>query len=241
MTLLSETTLVLDRLAPFPLTAPYLTMPPLTEPLEPPIDVGRDEAARAARDELSKAIYHRDEPGVVSKILLWAYERVSELLGALAALSPGGSWGLLALAVVLVLVAVVVRWRVGALARTRATSAPTVFGAARVRTAAEHRAAADAAASRADYDTAVRERFRALARELEERAVLDERPGRTADELARETAAAAPDAAEVLHTAARAFNEVCYGGRQATRETDVCVRAADDVVRRIPRTVVSAP
>jgi hypothetical protein len=208
---------------------------------EPPIDVGREEAARAARDELAKAIYHRDEPGVVSRILLWAYHELRELLGTLAALSPGGSWGLLALVLVLALVALVIRWRAGALARSRATSAPAVFAEAR-RTAAEHRAAADAAAARADYSTAVRERFRALARELEERAILDERPARTADEVAREVAAVAPDTAGLLRAAARAFDDVCYGGRRATREADAHVRAADDAVRRIRRTAaVSSP
>jgi len=205
---------------------------------QPPVDVGREEAARAARDELAKAIYHRDEPGVISRLLRWLYWELLELLGTIASLSPGGWWGLLALLLFLVLVAVVIRWRAGALARSGATSPPAVFAEARIRTAGEYRAAADAAAARGDYATAVRERFRALARDLEERAILDERPARTADELAREVAAVAPDTAEPLRAAARTFNDVCYGGRRATRDADARVRAADEAVRRIRRTAV---
>ena len=204
----------------------------------PPIDVSGADAARAAREELTKGIYHRDEPGVVSRFLTWAQEHLVRLFGAIAALSPGGWWGLLALAAVLALAVVVVRRRVGALARARARSDRTVF-AGLSRSAAEHRAAAEEAAARGDHETAVRERFRALGRTLEERTFLDERPGRTADEVAREGALVAPDAAAALRTAALVFDEVCYGGRVATAETHALVRAADDAVRDIRRPVLA--
>ncbi|MET9018871.1 DUF4129 domain-containing protein [Actinopolymorpha sp. NPDC004070] len=200
----------------------------------PPIDVGGADAARAARDELTKGIYHRDEPGLVSRFLVWARDWLADVFARIAAVSPGGWWGLLALAALLVLAVIVVHRRVGALARTRARADGAVFGGT-VRSAAEHREAARAAAGRGDHETAVREGFRALVRELEERAFLDERPGRTADEVAREGSAVAPGAAVPLRTAAREFDEVCYGGRVATARAYDEIRAADDAVRRIRR------
>jgi hypothetical protein len=199
---------------------------------DPPVDVGREEAARAAREELSKGIYHRDEPGVISRLLGWLLDQARHLLETIAAYSPGGAWGLLALGTLLVLAIVVIRWRLGALARSAAQQAAPVFSG-RTLTAAEHRAAADAAAARGDADTACRERFRALVRELEERTVLDERPGRTADEVAGEVAVLAPAAAEVLRTAAQVFDEVTYGGRRATPDNDAAIRRADEAVRKL--------
>lgn len=200
--------------------------------MSPPIDIGREEAARAAREELSKREYHTDDPGLVSRFLQWVLDWLRGLLADASERSPGGLVGLAIIVGVLVLGLLVIRWRIGRLARARARRDGAVF-AGRRRTAAEHRAAADAAAAAGDYDAAVRERFRALIRDLEERTVLDERPGRTADEVAREVAALAPDAAEPIELAARLFDEVCYGGRRATADTDERIRAADTAVHRV--------
>jgi len=201
-------------------------------PFDPPIDIGRDEAARAARDELSKEIYHRDDPGIIASILQWILERAQELLFTVALHSPGGSWGLLALVLVLVIAIVVIRWRLGAVARSAAERTSAVF-TGRARTAAEHRAAAEAALAAGDYDTACRERFRAVVRTLEERTFLDERPGRTADEVARDVAAIAPQVADELAAAARVFDDVCYGGEPGTAAAHAVIQAADDAVCRL--------
>ena len=60
------------------------------------------------------------------------------------------------------------------------------------------------------------ERFRAIVRELEERAVLAEQPGRTAGEAAAAAAGRLPALAAELAAAARLFDDVRYGGRVAT-------------------------
>ena len=62
--------------------------------------------------------------------------------------------------------------------------------------------------------------------------VLDPRPGRTADEVAREAGAAVPTIAGDLRAAAEIFDEVWYGGRPATPQYDALMRQADDRVRR---------
>jgi hypothetical protein len=58
-------------------------------PADPPIDIGRDEAADAAGRELAKAIYHADQ-GPVERIFGWIVERVADLLAMAAAVAPGG-------------------------------------------------------------------------------------------------------------------------------------------------------
>lgn len=79
-----------------------------------------------------------------------------------------------------------------------------------------HRAAAEHAAARGDYDTALRERFRAVLRGLEQRGMLEVRRSRTARETSDEAAAALPpELSDELHPAAGAFDEVVYGGRPA--------------------------
>ena len=80
-------------------------------------------------------------------------------------------------------------------------------------TAADYRAEAERFAAAQDWREAVRARFRAVIRELEQRGVLDPRPGRTAGEIAAEGGGAVPEIGNDLRRAARTFDEVWYGGR----------------------------
>ncbi|MBF6328671.1 DUF4129 domain-containing protein [Nocardia transvalensis] len=84
--------------------------------------------------------------------------------------------------------------------------------------AGTHRTAAEQAAARHDYDTALRERFRAVVRGLEQGGVLEVRRSRTARESADAAVATVPDQAVELPGAARSFDEVVYGGRTATED-----------------------
>ena len=77
----------------------------------------------------------------------------------------------------------------------------------------------------------MRERLRAVVRSLEERAVLDERPGRTADEAAAEAGRALPGCAAGLRSAAVLFDEVWYGGRPAGPESYAALRDLDAQVQ----------
>lgn len=98
--------------------------------------------------------------------------------------------------------------------RTAARAAGTLFDAG-VRSAADHRAAAESLAGEGRWSEAVQERMRAVFRSLEERTLLDPRPGRTADEAAAEAAATLPSHAAALRAAARTFDDVTYGGHPA--------------------------
>jgi len=194
---------------------------------EPPIDIGRDEAAEAAARELAKGIYHADQ-GLVERIFGWIVERVADLFAMAATAAPGGYLSLLVLLVLVVAAIVVIRLRIGAVGRA-VGGAPELFGDGPV-ASAEYRRAADAFAARGEWAEAVRARMRAVVRGLEERDLLDVRPGRTADEAAREAGAVLPQCAADLAAAARTFDDVWYGGRAATAEMDAQLRAVDAAV-----------
>lgn len=196
-------------------------------PSDVPVDIGRDEAAEAARRELADPIYRAADPGLMRKALDWLAERLTELLNAASGVVPGGLLGLVVLALLLVPLVLAVatgRLRMGRPVRGR-TRQP-VFGKPR-RSAAEHRAAAETAAARGAYGEAVRDRMRALVADLEQRGVLDERPGRTADEAAAEAGAQLPACAAGLTTAAGIFDDVVYGGQPATPQSYAMVADTD--------------
>jgi hypothetical protein len=194
-----------------------------------PVELGREAAQQAAREELAKQVYRDAGPGLTERFLRWVLDRVGDLLDELAGVSPGGYAGLVVLALLVLVAAVAIRLKVGPLGRREATEQALFVGAER--TAAEHRAAADAHAAAGRWAEAVRERLRAIVRSLEERAVLEPRPGRTADEAASEAGAALPDCAAGLRSAALLFDDVWYGGRPVGPEGDAALRELDDRVR----------
>ncbi|MFD3748237.1 DUF4129 domain-containing protein [Nocardia sp. NPDC058633] len=109
----------------------------------------------------------------------------------------------------------------------------------RLGAAAEHRAAAENAASRRDYDRALRERFRAVLRGLEQDGSLPVRRSRTAQETADDaTTALAPQHSTELHPAARSFDEVVYGGRAATEHEYRRLEYADRYSQSAPPPVL---
>lgn len=193
--------------------------------------VDRTVAREAAQRELSKAIYHRNDPSLLARIAAAVLRWLLRVLQAAAGAAPGGALGLVALVVLVAIAVVVLRLRVGPLlVGARVPAGP--LAAVRPLTPEEHRRAADRFAAEGRWAEAVRERLRAVAGELEARGVLDPRPGRTADEVAAEAGARLPALAPRLRGAARMFDEVWYGGRPATPEAESGLRELDDAVRR---------
>lgn len=181
-----------------------------------PGPIGRDAARELARRELHKAIYHRDEPSFFDRMMRRLSDWLAALLDRLQHMrtGTGGSWtALVIVLVVLVLVAAVVWWRVGNVRRNAASRDRLLED--RSTTSENHRERAEHHATAGEWAAAIRERLRAIARDLEERAILEPRPGRTADELAADAGAALPDHAADLASAVRIFDDVWYGGRTA--------------------------
>ncbi|GCE02020.1 DUF4129 domain-containing protein [Embleya hyalina] len=191
-----------------------------------PVDIPRDDARDAARDELSRVEYHRDDPNPVRRILDWLFDRLGDLVSRAGDNTPGGYTGLAVIVLLLVAALVLLRLRLGPLGAARRAESP-LYGEQGPMPAARHRAAADAHAAAGRWDEAVRERFRAIVRDLEERAVLDVRPGRTADEAAVEGGRGLPEVAADLRAAAAIFDDVHYGGRTADRALDDRLRDLD--------------
>ncbi|MFC6011685.1 DUF4129 domain-containing protein [Nocardia lasii] len=105
--------------------------------------------------------------------------------------------------------------------------------------AAEHRAAAENAAAHRDYDRALRERFRAVLRGLEQDGSLPVRRSRTARETADDATTALPlEQSTELHPAAQSFDEVVYGGRAATEDEYRRLEYADRYSQSAPPPVL---
>ncbi|WP_439812151.1 DUF4129 domain-containing protein [Streptomyces sp. P9-2] len=197
---------------------------------EPPVTLPRDPAREAARRELSKQMYHENDPSWLQRALEAFWDWVDDLLGAASTATPGGALGLVVIVVAVLAVLAALWWRLGTPRRSPVTS-PVLFDD-RPRSAAEHRAAAEAHAAQGHWNQAVQERMRAVVRALEERALLDPRPGRTADEAAAEAGRALPAHSDRLRTAARDFDDVRYGGRTATEDTYRGLAALDGDLER---------
>jgi len=194
-----------------------------------PGDITRSGAQDEARRELRKAIYHVADPSPVQRFMNWLFDKIGRLLDGAVRVAPGGLPSLVG--VVIVIVAIVVALRLGlGPARLRDALTDRRRGAA-AKTAAEYRAEAETLAAQGKYKDAIRARFRAIVRELEERGVLDPRPGRTAGEIAREAGAAVRAVADDLRTAAAAFDEAWYGRRDAGQAEYARVAGADERIR----------
>jgi uncharacterized protein DUF4129 len=179
-----------------------------------PVVIDRDDARHAAESELSRHEYQAAHPNLVERALSWLIQQLGKLFAQASIVTPGGALGLLVLLAVAVLVVVVIRLRVGKFAREN--RAPRTVFEDRPRAARDYRRGAEGAAAAGDFAGAVRERFRAIVRELEESGVLEELSGRTADEAAWEAGQRLPHSRDELLAAAQLFDAVHYGGRQAS-------------------------
>ena len=139
---------------------------------------------------------------------------------------PGGWWAAVALTALLATIIAVVLSRTGPLARSRRAGGQLITGSGPL-SAADHRLRAGRLADAGDYAAAIMERVRAIARELDDRAVLIPRAGRTANEMAEEAAAALPAEAGALRTAALLFDDICYGDRPGTQAGYALIQELD--------------
>ncbi|MFJ9627463.1 DUF4129 domain-containing protein [Streptomyces sp. NPDC101175] len=184
---------------------------------EPPVTIPRDPAREAARRELSKQMYHENDPSLVQRALDAVSRWVDELFSKASEATPGGTLGLIVVILVVLAVLAALWWRLGTPRREPASTAALFDD--RPRSAAEHRSAAETHAGQGHWNPAVQERMRAIVRSLEERALLDVRPGRTADESVAEAGRALPSHTAELRAAAGHFDDVTYGGRGASEQS----------------------
>jgi len=206
---------------------------PLGVPVQPDRSTAREWLAR----ELAGSEYREAQGSWLARAWAWIQDR----LEGVRVPGLGTNWTAVLVVVVLLAAVIAVVLLVGGPLRrsARQAGAEPVFDAA-PEPAAAHVARADAAAAAGDFSLAVAERFRGLVRSLEERTLIQPRPGRTAVEIATEAGTALPDVADALHRAARTFEDVRYGGRTAGPSADDDLRSVLDQVSRARPAVLPA-
>lgn len=192
-------------------------------PAEVPVVPDAEEARGWLERELSAPIYH-ERPSLLSRLVDW----LSQLFDGVEGVRVGNVGTLLGVVAVLAVLVGVAFLVTGPVRRTRRVAgAGAVLDGDDRRSAAELRSAADAAAARGDWSAAVADRFRAVVRSLEERVVLDERPGRTAHEAVQDAGRRLPAHAADLAAAGRLFDDVVYGDLEAGPADDALLRELD--------------
>ncbi|MEV7670747.1 DUF4129 domain-containing protein [Streptomyces sp. NPDC088752] len=204
-----------------------------------PVDISRVPAREAAERELSDPRYHENDPSLLQRGLDRFWEWLDDLFGSASQAAPGGVLGLVVIVLAVVALVAALWWRLGTPRRTSSTTGDSLF-ADGPRSARDHREAAARHASAGRWNEAVQERMRAVVRSLEERALLDSRPGRTADEAAAEAGRSLPAHADGLRLAVRAFDDVTYGGRTADEAAYRRVEELDTALERTRPTLDTA-
>jgi Domain of unknown function (DUF4129) len=170
----------------------------------------------------------------------WISALVDKILqgaGHVAGLSPAITV-LIAFAVIAVLV-----WALPKVRRERVVEATdgAVLDDVRI-TPGHYRELAAQAMKDGRYDDAVLDGFRAIAKDMSERGVLDDAPGRTAHEVSLALTTPFPDHADRLVRAADLFDSVRYGHRSSNAYHGEQVHDLDtELVRARPLLLTSSP
>lgn len=202
-----------------------------------PVVPDRDAAREWLTSELQRPEYAERE-SLLTRLLNWLMERLGDIEWPDVSMS-GPQLG--TVVAVLVVVVLVIAWLVAGpvrLGRDRTGSAE-VLDTDDARTAAQMRASADTAAASGDWRSATVERFRAVVRSMEERVIIEPRPGRTAQEAAGDAAGRLPAQAAGLRSGADLFDGVEYGDRTATAADDAALRELDATVAAARPTIVA--
>ena len=203
-------------------------------PARIPVDPDAPEAKRWLLTELAKPEYQQAKPSPLDDTVNHVLDWLNDLINSLgSARLPGVGSVLPIVLVVLVAALLVVAFLVFGVPRLnrRGTLPGELFGDDDRRDAATLRRDAHRAAAAGDYAIAIAELFRALARRLDERAIVAGYPGSTATDFARRAALAFPGAEQQLAAAATAFDAVRYLGRPGDEEQWTRMQAVEAELR----------
>ncbi|CAH0129318.1 DUF4129 domain-containing protein [Microbacterium foliorum] len=188
-----------------------------------------DEARRWAEQELAAPRYADAKPTWFDLIA----RDIGRFLADLFSADNGASVGPSALIIVSIivfgaLVAALIIWGRPRRSQSVRVARGGLLGAEDDRSAAQLRTDADRAARAQDWDEATILRFRALARGLLERDLIDPSPGATAQAIAREVSAVFPVESDPVRRAAVSFDDVRYLRHPATAERYAELAATDE-------------
>jgi hypothetical protein len=179
---------------------------------EPPVLPGAQEARRWAAEELAKAEYRDAAPSWLDTLWRNFLDWLQSLGGSPGDAAPVPS-PVIAVVVAAIIAAAIILARPRRHARARQPK--DVFESEPAMAASDYRDRAAAAAGAGKWGDAVVDRFRAVVRRAEDRAILDPQPGRTADEAARALSFPFNSEAVRLARAAATFDGIRYGNRAA--------------------------
>ncbi|MFN3707890.1 DUF4129 domain-containing protein [Microcella sp.] len=201
-------------------------------PLEPDAPGARDLLS----DELSDPRYAEALPNWFDLLSQRVLDWFLSLFDRGVAGPPG-----LGLVVVLLIIAALIAVAVAVYGvparRRRSELTEELFGARDRRTARELRRDAASAASRGDWAAAIADRFRAIARALDERTIVSVHPGTTGHGFAVMAGRAFPDQAPALAEAATTFDGVRYLGRSGDEAQYRAVADLDETLAASPSPV----
>lgn len=186
---------------------------------DPPLEPDANEARDLLLRELSNPSYQAAKPSWFDVLSQQIWDWIRSLFDLDAS---GDGWGTLGQLIVILIVfgllaAAFFIFGMPRLRRRRRSTSGLLFGEEETRTATELRAAAETAASAGDWNLAVIERYRAIARSLTERVIIRVTPGLTAQALATSAATEFPAHRQSLEQAARAFDGARYLEEQLSR------------------------
>ncbi|WP_050349107.1 DUF4129 domain-containing protein [Arsenicicoccus sp. oral taxon 190] len=169
-----------------------------------PVEPGSDEARRLLEQELARPGY--PHPSLLDIVLRWFDDLFSGAPGA-----PSGIGLVVLVAVLLLLLALLVwkLWDLRSVVQERRRRAGGLTDP--TRSAVDYLAEARAHLDQGAHDRAVVAGFRALVVGLDDRDVVHDAPGRTAQEVGRAAAHALPSYAERARRCALVFDAACYG------------------------------
>lgn len=200
-----------------------------------------DDARRWAEEELSNPRYADAEPSWFDYLARDIGRFIDNLFNS----DNGAAVGPSALVIVCILIGAalivaLIVWGRPRRSRSVARARTDLLGVDDDRSAAQLRAEAERSARAEDWDAATVLRFRAIARDLLERDIIDPAPGATAQAIAREASAVFPDESAPMRSAATAFDDVRYLRHPATPESYAALAATDERLRSRRPAVVTA-
>ena len=197
---------------------------PLPRVLEPT----PDQARAWLEQELRSAAYH--QTSLLDRLLTWVQDRLADAASSSTDLSAAPT---VVTVVVALLVVGLISWVLPRVRREGSARRPdgAVLEDPRV-TAAQYRERAAEARRAGHHADAVLDSYRAIAREMSDRTLLDDAPGLTAHEVSVAVGRAFPARSGELSRAADLFDAVRYGGGTAGLEDAEDVAELDAALAR---------
>lgn len=190
-----------------------------------------EEARRWAEQELQDPRYADAKPTWFDYLA----QDVADFIASLFSTDTGAQTGNIALIIVTIvivaaLITVLILWGKPHMSRRVSRKGLDLLGEQDDRTATQLRADAERSARSEDWDAATVLRFRALARGLLERDIIDPAPGATAQAIARDAARAFSPQHAALAAAAQSFDDVRYLRHPASEESYRALAATDSAI-----------